>query len=186
MKRRISLFSTLLIFTFVLLAIYLMIQNPAQAAPWAADSQRGSSLQAANEFQNCKVFPIAIHESIRSVTPPGEGGLPYPEAAEFEYPDPPPAYESFINHTPSHILDNAQEGDVFFLRNGFGAGNFGWLLWNQGRPANANTLATSLTWPGDNDDYTGFMEIRQFILLRQAFPILCADMLNQVMPPTCP
>ncbi len=36
---------------------------------------------------------------------------------------------------------------------GFGAGNFGWLAWNEGIAGSASTLANSLTWPGNTLDY---------------------------------
>lgn len=112
-------------------------------------------LNAAVESSNgCSGFPIAVHEGARSVTPPGEGANPYPNRSDFSYPIIPRAYESFAHHRPNIALADAQEGDVFKVQNGFGAGNFGWLLWNQGRQESANTLADSLTWPGDSIDYT--------------------------------
>ncbi|MCP5096805.1 MAG: pilus assembly protein, partial [Chloroflexi bacterium] len=52
-----------------------------------------------NQNSGCSAFPIAVSADIRSVTPPGEGAWPYPDANEFKYPDPPPAYETFFNHT---------------------------------------------------------------------------------------
>ena len=102
----------------------------------------------------CSAFPIAVHTGVRSVTPPGEGANPYPDASEFDYPSSPPAYDDFYNHHPNVSLEQAKEGDIFFIHQGFGSGNFGWLLWNVGRPGSANTLADSLTWPGDSVDYT--------------------------------
>jgi len=51
-------------------------------------------------------------------------------------------------------LTQTTPGDIFRVQNGFGAGNFGWLVWNIGVDANANTLTNSLTWPGDSTDYT--------------------------------
>ncbi len=106
------------------------------------------------QTNGCSAFPIAVHEGIRSATPLGEGASPYPDASDFSYPDTPPTYESFIAHQPNIDLDNAQEGYIYKINNGFGSGNFGWLLWNQGRPSSANTLAESLTWPGDSVDYS--------------------------------
>ncbi|KAA3658942.1 MAG: hypothetical protein DWQ04_23630 [Chloroflexi bacterium] len=103
--------------------------------------------------QSCAAFPIAVHNGVRSVTPPGEGQTPYPDANEFDYPTLPPAYSDFAGHTPNIAFDQAKEGDLFYLNNGFGSGNFGWLLWNTGKPDNAATLADSLTWPGDSLDY---------------------------------
>ena len=51
-------------------------------------------------------------------------------------------------------LLNAQPGQIFLLDNGFGPGNFGWLVWNEYINASAATLANSLTWPGDSTDYS--------------------------------
>ncbi len=51
------------------------------------------------------------------------------------------------------LLD-ATPGDIFRVQNGFGSGNFSWLVWNIGISADANTLEHSLTWPGDSMDYT--------------------------------
>ncbi len=107
----------------------------------------------------CDAFPIALRTDIRSVTPPNQGGNPYPPANEFDYPDgrhgapPPPEYTDFIYHRPNIPLDEAREGDIFFVQQGFGSGNFGWLAWNQGIAVSANTLANSLNWPGDSVDY---------------------------------
>jgi hypothetical protein len=101
----------------------------------------------------CSAFPIAVHEGSRSVTAPGTGSNPYPNAGEFDYPSNPPVYESFVNHQDNRPLLDAQEGDVFRVQNGFGEGNFGWLVWNTGVTANANTLENSLGWPGDSTNY---------------------------------
>lgn len=105
------------------------------------------------QTEGCTGFPIAVHEGVRSVSPPGQGANPFPDDNDFSYPDLPPTYESFPSHRPDVPLDAAREGDVFRVQNGLGAGNFGWLLWNQGRPGSANVLADSLTWPGDSGDY---------------------------------
>lgn len=110
--------------------------------------------QETEQSAGCSGFPIAVHEGVRSVTPPGTGSNPYPNAGEFTYPNNPPAYNRFVNHQPDVPLNDAREGYVYRVQNGFGAGNFGWLLWNQGRPGSANSLADSLTWPGDSTDYT--------------------------------
>lgn len=105
--------------------------------------------------EGCTGFPIAVHEGARSVTPPGQGSNPYPNSNEFDYPTVlPPTYNSFYHHEDNVPLREAREGTVFRIQNGFGNGNFGWLHWNQGRPASANTLAGSLSWPGDSADYT--------------------------------
>ena len=110
----------------------------------------GTSQQATN---GCVAFPIAVHEGARSVTAPGTGSNPYPGASEFDYPNNPPVYNSFSNHDDNVPILNATEGDVFKVQNGFGAGNFGWLVWNEGISANANTLADSLGWPGNSTNY---------------------------------
>ena len=116
------------------------------------------SINEANEpldpTLGCAAFPITIHEEIRSVTAPGTGSYAYPDAADFTYPTTPPSYESFINHTENIPLLNANPGDVYRVYAGSGAGNFGWLVWNQGILANSATLANSLTWPGDATDHT--------------------------------
>lgn len=105
----------------------------------------------------CDAFPIAVHYLTRSVTPPDSGANPYPPANQFTYPNNPPTYNSFIPpHRPDIPLMEAREGDIFFVQQGFGAGNFGWTAWNQGIAVSANTLADSLTWPGDSIDYTNY------------------------------
>lgn len=106
-----------------------------------------------NPTLGCAAFPISVHEGARSVTAPGTGSNPYPDAANFTYPTTPPSYFSFLDHQDDIPLLNATPGDVFRVQNGFGVGNFGWLVWNTGVSANANTLTNSLTWPGDSTDY---------------------------------
>lgn len=101
----------------------------------------------------CSAFPIALHTGVRSVTPPNEGASPYPNSNDFDYPSPAPDYYSFYKHNPNVDLEQAQEGDLFRVFNGFGSGNFGWLKWNTGRTGSAVDLAKSLTWPGDSNDY---------------------------------
>ncbi|MCA9917040.1 MAG: hypothetical protein KC445_03765 [Anaerolineales bacterium] len=102
----------------------------------------------------CSAFPITIHEGTRSLTAPGTGSNPFPDTADFTYPTTPPSYASFLDHNDDVPLLNASAGDLFRVYSGFGNGNFGWLLWNIGMSGNANTLANSLTWPGDSTDYT--------------------------------
>ncbi|MBK8906061.1 MAG: pilus assembly protein [Anaerolineaceae bacterium] len=110
----------------------------------------GTSQNATN---GCSAFPIAVEEGVRSVTDPALGGSnPYPN--NFSYPSNPPVYNSFVNHRDDVPLLQAQEGDVFRIWNGAGSGNFGWLVWNLGVSANANTLANSLSWPGDSTNYS--------------------------------
>ncbi len=107
-----------------------------------------------NATAGCTAFPIGIHEGTRSVTPPGTGSNPYPNSADFNYPLSPPIYASFLDHRDDLPLLNATSGTVYRVQNGFGNGNFGWLVWNAGISAHATTLANSLTWPGDATDYT--------------------------------
>ena len=110
---------------------------------------------AQNATNGCSAFPIAVEEGIRSVTDPALGGSNvFPN--NFTYPTAnPPIYQTYKarGHTDNVGLLSAQEGDVFKIWNGSGAGNFGWLVWNTGVSANANTLENSLTWPGDSIDY---------------------------------
>lgn len=112
--------------------------------------QTGDTLEAS---RGCDAFPIAVHELVRSVNPPGSQNDPYPDAGEFQN-DNPPAYTDFIYHTPDKPLSQAQEGYVYRVWNGFGSGNFGWLVWNDGINASQTTLEASLGWPGDSKDYT--------------------------------
>ncbi|MCB8925703.1 MAG: hypothetical protein H6652_08770 [Ardenticatenaceae bacterium] len=107
-----------------------------------------------NPTLGCSAFPISISEVARSVTAPGTGINPFPEAVEFTYPTTPPSYASFLDHQEDVPLTAATPGDIFRVQSGFGTGNFGWLVWNIGVDANANTLTNSLTWPGDSTDYT--------------------------------
>lgn len=104
------------------------------------------------QTNGCAGFPIAVHEGIRSLTDV-DGGNPYPDESDFDSPNP-PAYSDFYKNVPQVPLRDAKEGYIFKVRNGFGAGNFGWLLWNEGRPGNVGTLVDSLTWPGDSVDYS--------------------------------
>ncbi|MEZ4644736.1 MAG: hypothetical protein R3E31_18725 [Chloroflexota bacterium] len=104
--------------------------------------------------QSCAAFPITVHEDIRSVNPPGSPINPYPSLSEFTGPSNPPTYTDFIDHVPDVPLSEAQQGYVYLAYNGIDVGNSGWLLWNTGNSANANTLNDSMTWPGDSQDYT--------------------------------
>lgn len=107
-----------------------------------------------NPTLGCTAFPIGINEASRSVTAPGTGSNPYPDGGNFSYPSNPPSYASFLDHQDDVPLLDATPGDIFRVQNGYGAGNFGWLVWNTGVSANVDTLAHSLTWPGDSTDYT--------------------------------
>ncbi|MBE2202342.1 MAG: PKD domain-containing protein [Anaerolinea sp.] len=104
--------------------------------------------------QGCAAFPIAVHEAIRSVNPPGSPINPYPHPSQFEGPPYPPSYEDFLYHRPDMPLAEARTGDVFLLHNGFDPGNFGWLLWNSPNSGSSTTFVNSLTWPGDSNDFT--------------------------------
>jgi len=131
------------------------------AIPWLANvnSVRGLSVMRLVGFgndvsQGCDAFPIAIHKDIRSASPPGQGPNPFPLAKDFGIGSPEPEYDDFINHEPRVLLKDAKEGYVFYIENGFGSGNFGWLRWNSGQPDSEGTLKASLTWPGNSKDYT--------------------------------
>ena len=69
-------------------------------------------------------------------------------------PRPLPEYSDFTNHVSDIPLDQAKEGYVYKIKNGSNPGSFGWLVWNDVISADANTLADSLTWPGDSSNYT--------------------------------
>ena len=110
----------------------------------------------------CDAFPIAIHEAIRSVLPPGDSSDAqnrWPTTfkhfvtspSPFPYPD--PNYYSFVNHRPNEPLQDAKEGYIYKIQNGTGPGNFGWLGWN-GCSNDSTALEASLTWPGNSRDYT--------------------------------
>ncbi len=104
-------------------------------------------------LQGCAAFPIAVQDEIRSVTAV-TGPNPYPNLTDFIYPADPPAYDRFMSHSADIPLAAAEPGHVFKLvGEGFSVGNYGWLVWNAGRPFTADTLAASLTWPGDSLDY---------------------------------
>lgn len=104
----------------------------------------------------CAAFPITVHEGVRSATLPGQGNIAFPDATDFDYPTNLPAdyYNQFISHTPDTPLLFASAGDVFLVQNGFGFGHFGWLVWNEYVNSSSTTLAASLTWPGNSQDYT--------------------------------
>lgn len=105
------------------------------------------------QSNGCAAFPIALHQSIRSISGP-TGSSPYP--TNFEFPTDPPTYDEFVNHTPAMPLETASEGTIFLVTRGFNQSNFGWLVWNQGITPDANTLSNSLTWPGNSVDYNNY------------------------------
>lgn len=118
----------------------------------------GSSVE---QSDGCSGFPIAVHNGVRSVNPPGEGSTPYPDFVAFDYPSSNhPTYNSFISHVENIPLSSAQEGYVYLLNEGFGAGEFGWINWNQGRPPTPDVLAQGLTWPGNSLDYSDHGDIQ--------------------------
>jgi hypothetical protein len=111
--------------------------------------------QTAEATRGCDAFPIAVERTIRSVTEPGTGGgNPYPDAGDF-WPNNfnSRTYESFTRHQADVPLNQAKEGYVYRIWNGGGPGNFGWLSWNTGINPSQDTLAQSLLWPGNSQDY---------------------------------
>ncbi len=114
-----------------------------------------------NEVTNgCSAFPIALRKGIRSVTDPNDledSIYDFPQSRDFFYPRSNwPTYNQFINHQPDKPLEEAQPGWVYRIWSGGGSGNFGWLYWNRGITANANTLANSLAWPSNATDYNDY------------------------------
>lgn len=101
----------------------------------------------AQQTDGCTAFPIAVSDGIRSLT---ENTFP----ANFDYPSPSPTIRDFANHQEDIPLSAAQEGYVYQVTRGFDSGEFGWLVWNDGIPPTANTLADSLRWPGNSADYS--------------------------------
>ena len=104
----------------------------------------------------CTAFPIAVHEGVRSVYPPNTHGdqRDFPNNNDYHNGSPKPTYSEIGgSNVPDVPLDNAQQGYLYRIQNGTGAGSFGWLRWNTGINASSNTLGTSLTWPGDAIDY---------------------------------
>ncbi len=107
------------------------------------------------QSDGCSAFPLAIHDGVRSANPPGQGSTPYPDFVNFDYPSSNhPTYGSFVTHVEDIPLSAADEGYVYLLTEGFNAGEFGWLNWNQGRPPTPDVLSQSLTWPGNSLDFS--------------------------------
>jgi hypothetical protein len=112
-----------------------------------------------DQTSGCDGFPIAVEEGIRSLYPPlsqqpNNNPNPYPANNEFFEDSPKPTYNQFYRNVPDVPLEVAQEGYIYKVQNGAGSGSFGWLVWNNGINASAQTLQNSLTWPGDSRDYT--------------------------------
>jgi hypothetical protein len=130
------------------------------ALPWLQGYNSVASLnvmriigQTVEVTRGCDAFPLSISEFNRSATPPGSGGSnAYPTA--FTNGSPQPEYTSFTRHEPDVPLREAQPGYIYALRETRDAGGFGYLRWNEGDAGNANTLARSLAWPGNSQDYT--------------------------------
>ncbi|MCA9978830.1 MAG: hypothetical protein KC413_23885, partial [Anaerolineales bacterium] len=98
----------------------------------------------------CSAFPIGVNSvMVRSVTPPGTGSNPYPDALDFDYPVNPPLYAQFIDHVPDRHISIANAGSLFKVD----LNTFKWLVWNTFLGGNSNDLAHSLAWPGDSLDY---------------------------------
>ncbi len=112
-----------------------------------------STMRVTNPFEvnasnGCSAFPVAVHEGVRSVA-----SQFYPAAGDFDYPDDPPAYGDFYRNVPDVPLVDGQEGYLYYVQDGSGTGNFGWLVWNDGINPSAQTLADSLSWPGNSTNY---------------------------------
>ncbi|MCP5096299.1 MAG: hypothetical protein GY943_12170, partial [Chloroflexi bacterium] len=107
-----------------------------------------------NMAQSCAAFPITITMDSRSVTLPGMGSHPYPLSNEFDYPEYPPVYGSFIDHISDVPLDDAKEGMIYKVTRNEPIDGFDWLVWNVGiEDSDGSVLSNSLTWPGDSFDY---------------------------------
>ena len=78
--------------------------------------------------------------NFRSLNEPGTGSNPYPDASEFTYPNPAPAYNIFVNHQDDIPLRSAQEGYLFKLD----TSRMRWLVWNTINVAN-DALAGRVT-----------------------------------------
>lgn len=125
------------------------IGGEADTAAWQVTTPIGEPDPSAG----CTAFPITINQDVRSVTPPGIGANPYPDANDFQYPLSPPNYTDFIDHVADVPLTSADEGTIYKVAPGTDPGDFSFLVWNTlFSPSNA-TLANSLAWPGDSQDY---------------------------------
>ena len=104
----------------------------------------------------CTAFPIAVHEGVRSVYPPGQGSgsNTFPSQNDYHNSSPKPTYAQIGGNNISDVpLEDAKAGYLYKIQNGAGAGTFGWLRWNTGISASSGNLGNSLTWPGDAIDY---------------------------------
>jgi len=54
---------------------------------------------------------------------------------------------------PASAVESADRGDILGpFDNGTGAGQFGWLRWQEHQPINTALLAAALAWPGNSQD----------------------------------
>lgn len=105
----------------------------------------------------CSAFPILIEKGQRSLGPGNSiqtfpidsdyGGSSYPNFGDR------PIYDDFPNNVPNVPLEQAREGYIYYLQEGDGQGNFGWVRWN-GDVSGQGVLENALTWPGSSTDYT--------------------------------
>ncbi len=131
---------------------------------------RIASIPVADTTLGCNAYPMAVEEQILSLWPPdpvNNGPTKFPQPSEFTYPNPTlppgqippgmpperPKYGKFSPpSTPGVPLLSAKEGYIYRVFNGQGAGNFGWLAWNQyinqsaGGPS--GTLVNAMRYPG--------------------------------------
>ncbi|MCB9422813.1 MAG: hypothetical protein H6667_23640 [Ardenticatenaceae bacterium] len=114
---------------------------------WQVNAEEGQP----NPTAGCSAFPIGVNSvNVRSVSPPGTGSNPYPDAADFDYPATPPQYEQFIDHEPDMPIPLAKAGSLVKVD----FNTFRWLVWNTlYLTGNPSELAHSLAWPGDSLDY---------------------------------
>lgn len=99
----------------------------------------------------CTAFPIAVEEAGRSLQVnefPTFTNQTYPQ----DGPDA-PVLADFPNHRSDIPLRDAREGYLYYIQDGFGTGNFGWLRWNEYNSSSAQFLAGNLAWPGRSNDY---------------------------------
>ncbi len=102
-----------------------------------------------DQTAGCSAFPVAVNLGIRSVT-----SSYWPAPNEFTYPTSnQPRMADFPKHVPDQPLENAKPGYVYFIQQGGGPGNFGWLKWNDDLADSANTLEDGFTMPGSSVDY---------------------------------
>ena len=106
------------------------------------------------QTDGCSAFPVGISHNVRSVT--DVGSWSYPAEVDFTHPASPPSLLYFVSHQGDRPLNQAGEGEVFKVVLGYdeGTNHYGWLYWNNGISNGNNTLANSLTWPGNSNDFS--------------------------------